>query len=296
MLGVSTVGGPGNADPLGLVGLTPLIGLSEGDPGFCIGLVDGRVDVSHPELADASIHHVGDEGSNPPAPAAITHATFAAGVLVGGRGGVVPALVPRCTLLVCPIFGAAAQASMPSTSPADLAYALAMLVTAGAKVINVSAELLWPAPSSEQCVSAALDHAAGRGVLVVGAMGNRGRLGGSVLTRHPWAIPVVACDLSGNPTPYSNLSRSSARHGLRAPGEGVTGPAAHSGFVALTGSSVAALLVTGAIALVWSVHRRATPHVIRTAVLGSSRRSGIVPPLLDAWRAHLILRKQGGSR
>jgi subtilisin family serine protease len=207
----------------------------------------------------------------------------------------VPALVPRCTLLVGSIFGAAVQEGLPSASAADLAAALAMLVAAGAKVINVSAELLWPAPSSERRVSAALDHAASRGVLVVGAMGNRGRLGSSVLTRHPWVIPVVACELSGSPARYSNLSRSSAHHGLRAPGEGVTGPAAHGGFVALTGSSVAALLVTGAIALVWSVHRRAAPHVIRTAILGSARPSGIVPPLLDAWEAHLILRKQEGG-
>jgi subtilisin family serine protease len=156
MLGVSTADGLGKADPLGLVGLTALTGLSEGDPGFCIGLVDGHVDVSHPELADASIRHVGDRASNPAAFPAIAHATFAAGVLVGHRGGMVPALVPRCTLLVGSIFGAAVQEGLPSALAADLAAALAMLVAVGAKVINVSAELLWPAPSSERRVSAAV--------------------------------------------------------------------------------------------------------------------------------------------
>jgi subtilisin family serine protease len=295
MLRVSTADALGNVDPLGLVRLTELTGLSEGHREFRIGLVDGPVDVSHPELGAASIHHVSGGALDPLASAAIEHATFAAGVLVGRRGGVVPALVPRCTLLVGPIFGAAVQANGPIASPVDLADALARLVAAGARVINVSAELVWAAPGSEQRVGAALDHAARRGVLVVSAMGNRGRLGSSRLTSHPWVIPVVACDLSGAPARYSNLSRSSARHGLRAPGEGVTGPAVHGGLVTLTGSSVAALLVTGAIALVWSVHRRAAPHLVRAAILGSARALGIVPPLLDAWGAHLILCKQGGS-
>jgi subtilisin family serine protease len=293
MLGAGVTDALGNTKPLGLVRLTGLTDLSEGDRDFQIGLVDGPVDVGHRELGNASIHHLGDIACRSrAATAAMTHATFAAGILVGRRGGGIPALVPRCSLLVGPIFGAAGCGNVPSASPADLASALARLIDAGARVINVSAELVRAMPDSERRVGAALDHAACRGVLIVAAMGNRGRLGGSALTRHPWVIPVVACDLSGAPAGYSNLSLTSARHGVRAPGEGMSGPVPYGDLVRLTGSSVAALLVTGAIALVWSLHPWAASHVVRAAILGSARPAGIVPPLLDAWRANLILRNR----
>lgn len=291
MIEVSTAHAPGSADPLGLVRLTELARLSAGRRELQIGLVDGPVDVGHPELAGASIRHIGGVTPQPRDSNAVRHATFAAGTLVGRRGGLTPALVPCCPLLVGSIFGGASRGNVPSASPTDLADALTALVAAGARVINVSAELVSASPDSQQRVGAALDHAARRGVLVVGATGNRGRLGSSVLTRHPWVIPVVACDLAGAPARYSNLSRSSARHGLRAPGEGVTGPAPGGGLVTLTGTSVAAPLVTGAIALVWSLNLQAAPHAIRAAILGLGRRRGIVPPLLDAWTANVILRK-----
>jgi subtilisin family serine protease len=281
--------GPG--DPLGLVRLTELTSLSTGTPDLRIGLVDGLVDTGHPDLAGAPVHHVGVI-PEPRDRAAAQHATFAAGILVGRRGGAAPALVPRCPLLVAPIFGTEGRGTVPSASPAELADALTALVVAGTRVINVSAELISASPDNEQRVRAALDLAARRGILIVTAAGNRGRLGSSVLTRHPWVISVVACTLSGTPARYSNLALSSARHGLLAPGEGVTGPAP----VAPTGTSVAAPLVTGAIALVWSLNPQATPHTLRAAILGPDRRRGIVPPLLDAWAAYVIVRKRGGDQ
>jgi hypothetical protein len=47
-----------------------------------------------------------------------------------------------------------------------------------------------------------------RGVLFVAAAGNQGALGSSVITRHPWLIPVVACDRSGRVMAVSNLGAS----------------------------------------------------------------------------------------
>ena len=296
MTEVSAAHALGLGDPLALVRLTHLTGLSAGTPELPIGLVDGPVDTGHPELAGATIHHVGGAMPRPRDCAGAQHATFAAGILVGRRAGATPALVPRCPLLVRPIFTAEGQGTVPSASPADLADALTALVAAGARVINVSAELVSAAPHNEGRVRAAVDFAVRRGVLVVSAAGNRGRLGSSALTRHPWVISVVACTLSGVPARYSNLARSSARYGLRAPGEGVTGPAPGGGLVTPTGTSVAAPLVTGAIALVWSLNPEAAPHAVRAAILGSDRRRGIIPPLLDAWTANVIVRKRGGDQ
>ena len=42
------------------------------------------------------------------------------------------------------------------------------------------------------------------------------------ITRHPWVIPVVACDLRGRPIGYSNFGNAIGRRGLCAPGHGIT--------------------------------------------------------------------------
>ena len=49
---------------------------------------------------------------------------------------------------------------------------------------------------------------------MVAAAGNQGTLGSSAITRHPWVIPVVACDLRGRPMNESNLGSSIGRRGL----------------------------------------------------------------------------------
>ena len=61
-------------------------------------------------------------------------------------------------------------------------------------------------------------YAAKRGVLVIVAAGNQGMLGSTAITRHPWALPVVAYDLHGRPTEHSNLGGSIGRRGIGAPG------------------------------------------------------------------------------
>jgi subtilisin family serine protease len=142
MTEVSAAHALGLGDPLVLARLTDLTGLSAGTLELPIGLVDGPADAGHPELAGATIHHVGGAMPKPPDCAAAQHATFAAGVLVGRRPGATPALVPRCPLLVRPIFTAEGQGTVLSASPADLADALTALVAAGARVINVSVEMV----------------------------------------------------------------------------------------------------------------------------------------------------------
>src|SRR5438128_7013648 len=94
----------------------------------------------------------------------------------------------------------------------------------------------------------ALDHALQRGVLIVVAAGNQGTLGSSVITRHPWVIPVVAYDLRGRPMDQSNLGNSIGRRGLGAPGNAVTSLGAQGPPLTFAGTSAATPFVTGAIA------------------------------------------------
>ena len=122
---------------------------------------------------------------------------------------------------------------MPSATPQELAAAIIECIDAGARVINLSLALAQPSTKGEQALEEALNQAVRRGVIVVAAAGNQGTLGSSAITRHPWVIPVVACDLRGRPMNESNLGSSIGRRGLSAPGDGVTslgaeGQAAHA--------------------------------------------------------------------
>jgi len=284
-----------------MIGLGRLIDLSRGDPSVGIGLVDGPVALDHPDLGAAKIReisegrggHCSDAGS-----VACTHGTFIAGMLCGRRGSMAPAICPDCTLLVRPIFAESGLSGeqMPSASPAELAQAIFDVAEAGARVINLSAALMEHSARSEAELLHALDYAAHQGIIVVAAAGNQGALGSSVITRHPWVIPVVAYGLGGRLLPISNLGNSIGRRGIGAPGADVTSLRASGGYVSLGGTSVAAPFVTGTIALLWSCFPHATAAEIKLALSGDSlRRNTIVPPLLNAEAAYQILARRSAS-
>ena len=177
---------------------------------------------------------------------------------------------------------------MPSASPEELATAIIDVIAAGANVINLSAALSQPSSRGEHQLDQALDYAAQRGVLVVAAAGNQGTVGSSAITRHPWVIPVIACDLQGRPTAESNLGSSIGSWGLAAPGENIASLGTNGKPQTSAGTSAAAPFVTGAIALLWSEFPSASAAQIKLAVTQAGRppRRTIAPPVLDAWAAY----------
>ena len=164
------------------------------------------------------------------------------------------------------------------------------MIEAGARVINLSLALLQESAYGEAELGRALDHSAGKGIIVVVAAGNQGTVGSSVITRHRWVVPVVAYDLHRHLMALSNLGGSIGRRGVGAPGEGVTSLRAGGGSLTLGGTSVATPFVTGTVALLWSCFPDASAVEIKLAISGTSlRRNAIVPPLLDAESAYRSL-------
>jgi subtilisin family serine protease len=283
-------------NPLDLAKLTALMERTRGRPEMMVGLIDGPVAMSHPDLADANIREIPGrlQGTCAQASsAACMHGTFVAGILCGKRRSAAPSICPHCTLLVRPIFAETILGSgqMPSAVPEEVAAAIIETVEAGARVINLSAALGQPSSTGQRELEEALDYAAKRGVIPVAAAGNQGTLGGTVMTRHPGVIPVVACDHRGRPMRLSNLGSSIGRRGLRAPGEDITSLGAQGKPLTFGGTSAATPFVTGAIALLWSEFPTATAAGIRLAVTRAHapRRRTVMPPLLDAWAAYQIL-------
>lgn len=269
---------------------------TSGSPEVKIGLVDGPVVTQHPDLAGEHLREVpGKNGGScsQANSAACLHGTFVAGILSAKRNSPAPAICPGCTLLIRPIFTemTSGREHMPSATPQELAAAIIECIDAGARVINLSLALAQPSTKGEQALEEALNLAVRRGVIVAAAAGNQGTLGSSAITRHPWVIPVVACDLAGRPMNVSNLGSSIGRRGLSAPGDSITSLGAEGQPLTLGGTSVAVPFVTGAVALLWSEFPAATAAQVKLAVTQAStpRRASVVPPLLDAAAAYQTL-------
>jgi subtilisin family serine protease len=287
---------------LKLVRLTALMQRTSGRPDVVIGLIDGPV-TQHADLATNSRRAISEHGPTTclaRRSVACLHGTFVAGILTARRGSSAPAIAPGCSLIVRPIFSETNTGhDNPTTATApQLARAIVQTIDAGANVINLSLGLAAVSPTGQRDLEDAIDLAVRRGVIVVVAAGNQGAVGGSVLTQHPWVIPVVACDLQGGLVGNSNLGASIGRGGLRAPGQNIRSLAASGGSTTLNGTSVAAPFVTGAVALLWSEFPTASAMDVRRAIIYASggRRTSIVPPLMDAEAAYTSLNRAIGER
>lgn len=293
--------GAGNA-VLRVTHLEEVMARSTGCPAVRIGLPDGPVDTSHPELAGARFLPGARQAATSPGPSgpAQKHGTFIAGVLVGRRGGSGAGICPDCTVVTFPLFNDGVEADnnpTPSATPAQLAEAIAICIDAGARVVNVSAGFSSPSVNEERAIEQVLTYAARRGVVVVAAAGNQGSMGSSSLTRHPAVIPVVASNTAGLPLAHSNLGASIGRRGLAAPADSITSLSPGAGTQTGSGTSVAAPFVTGALALLFSLFPEAAVQDVKRAVLGAARhrRHVPVPPLMDAEAAYQLLAAAGRS-
>jgi subtilisin family serine protease len=284
-------------DALDLIKIAPLMARTRGSRAVKIGLIDGPVATRHPDLTVENLRELRGGGNSAaschrPDSLACLHGTFMSGILSARRSSPAPAICPGCILLVRSIFAeSTSPGRMPNATPHELAAAIVDCIDAGARLINLSVALSQPSTTGEQSLEAALNYAVRRGVILAAAAGNQGTIGTSSITRHPWVIPVVACDLRSRPMHESNLGSSIGARGLSAPGDRITSLAVDGGTVSLSGTSVAVPFVTGAIALLWSEFPSASAAQIKWATtqgLPRPRRS-VVPPLLDASAAHRAL-------
>jgi subtilisin family serine protease len=259
-----------------LVRLTPLLERTTGAPEIKIGLIDGPVAIGHPDLAKDNIQEVPGASAGTCAvrtSAACMHGTFVAGILLAKRGSVAPAICPDCSMLVRAIFPEtlSGNGQVPSATPQELASAVVETIEAGARILNLSAALIQPSTKGQGELQSALDYAAQRAVIVVAAAGNQGVVGSSVITRHPWVIPVAGCDWQGRPLSQSNLGGSIGRCGVLGPGENITSLGPEGKPVTFGGTSVAAPFVTGAVALLWSEFPVASAAQLLLAVRGGAK-------------------------
>lgn len=281
--------------PVSVVGLDTVMSASRGSPAIRVGLLGGRVDLTHPALAGARHRILGGEPGEKCRPAdgtACDHETFVAGILSARRGSPAPAICPGCELVVHPIYHPGNE-NPPAAKPAAVARAILGVMNAGARIINLSLSFASTSLISYRELAEACEEACRRGVIVVAASGNQGRVGALPHFDHPWVIPAAACDAQGRLAACSNIGPSVGERGVMAPGVDIVSTVPGGGYARMSGTSFAVPFVVGTAALLWSLVPHATAAQVRHAILETATglRRTILPRLLDAQKAWERLRK-----
>ena len=158
--------------------------------------------------------------------------------------------------------------SSGSGSSTAAAQAIEYAVNHGAKVINAS----WGGYGTDATIAAAIQYADTAGVIIVAAAGNSAAdddtnwfSPASYSSQYANVISVAAIASDGTLASFSNYGTGTVQ--LAAPGLGVSGVALNSGYTTDSGTSMAAPLVTGTIALVEAAHPTWSMSQVIDAVL-----------------------------
>jgi len=209
--------------------------------GTIIAVIDTGVDYTHPALSQAVIPgwDFYDNDNDP----------FDEGTMFQDRGtghgthiaGVIRQVAPRATILPIRILGPDGTGSI-----ADLATAILWAEEQGADIINLS----LGSSSYSSAVNAALNSVTSKGVIVVAAAGNSGSKNvtypASLMKLKALQVSVTSVDNNDIKSSFANYSYGID---MSAPGEQVYGPAPGNIKVAWSGTSMAAPIVVGALAL-----------------------------------------------
>ena len=211
------------------------LAIQAGSPGGGprIGLIDGAVG-EHPSLAAAITEQ------RPFAPGGLkvsAHATAVAS-LIAGQAGPFRGAAPGARLLVADVYGP----SPVGGSAVLIVKALAWLAQARVPVIEIS--LVGP-PNT--ILQAAVDAVTARGVLLVAAVGNDGPAAPPLYpASYPGVVSVTGVDARRRVLPEAGRR---THVDFAAPGADMAAAAPGGGYVAVRGTSYAAPLVAGRLAL-----------------------------------------------
>ncbi|HEY1928429.1 MAG TPA: S8 family serine peptidase [Caulobacteraceae bacterium] len=220
-----------------------------------IGLIDTGVDGSHPAFARARIEQ---KGFASPEAIPAAHGTATASLIVG-EAGRFEGVAPGATLLVADVYGR----SITGGAGDLLVQALAWTAARGARVVNMS--LVGP---PNLAVGAAVRAVQARGILIVAPVGNDGPAAPPAYpASYPGVVAVTGVDGLGRVL----IEAGRASHlDFAAPGADLQAASISGGFATVRGTSFAAPIVTGRLALAEAAGASGPAAI--TAVAATSRR------------------------
>ena len=256
------VAGPASADTirdreywLGSYGFTTAWNTTRG-AGVTIAVIDTGIDGSHPDLAGVvtggtDVSGVGSANGQTPIGTDSQHGTMVASMLAGhghGSGAGVIGVAPAASLLSVSVGFGVGKVS----SDDQIAAAVRWSVDHGANIINMSltrSTLDWP-PSWDAAFLYAMKH----NVIVVAAAGNRGS--GATEVGAPATIPgvVTVAGVDRNGKASFDASSQGITLSVAAPSEDLVGAGPGGGYYQWAGTSGAAPIVSGLLALIVASH------------------------------------------
>ncbi|MBI3957607.1 MAG: S8 family serine peptidase [Chloroflexi bacterium] len=240
-----------------------------------VAVVDSGIDFNHPEFAGRLL-----PGKNYVTPGATPqddsgHGTHVSGIIGAAlnNGEGVAGLAPQ--VLIDP---RKALDSRNEGSVANIALAIREAADAGAKIINLSVTSKEPSSVLESAVN----YAVGKGILLVGAVGNSAPNPVWWPAAYAGVVAVAATDRSDQRTYYSHTGAVD----LAAPGglssqlihstwpTGINCPTVGSNYCTASGTSMSAAYVSGAAALAWSTRPDLSLVQIKNLLLETARKTG----------------------
>ena len=151
----------------------------------------------------------------------------------------------------------------------DGVHAIKYAVTRGARVINAS----WGGPICSRSLRETIANLEHQGVIFVAAAGNEGsdldyRPEYPAALNLPAQLTVGATGILDYMANFSNFGRQAVH--LFAPGSAIVSTIPNGGIAAISGTSMAAPFVSGAVALLLSAEPRAQAHHIRQALYAAA--------------------------
>jgi type VII secretion-associated serine protease mycosin len=247
--------------------------------GVTIAIIDTGIDGSVAELRGAVVGSADFSGSGtggaPEGGDGDEHGTMVASLAAGrgtGSGSGVLGVAPAASLLSASVgFG-------PDDGDSDqqIADAVTWSVDHGAQVINLSLTrntLDWP-PSWDKAFLYAQDH----NVVVVAAAGNRGS--GTEEVGAPATMPGVlgVGGVTESGVSSTDASAQGITLGIAAPSENLVGVIPGGGYVLWDGTSGAAPIVSGIVALVRAAHPELSAANVINRILATARDRGAPGP------------------
>lgn len=225
-----------------------------------VGVVDGMVDATHSQLVHAviSAEQFNSEINNP---AVNTHGTHVTGIIAANpNAGPVAGVAPQAQILSGQFIGNTGGGSL-----GDAILAMNSVANKGARIINMS----WGGAGCVTSLRDAVENLSRRGILIVTAAGNEG-VNSDFNPDYPAAfrlenqINVAASTIDDRFISFSNRGYRTVN--IVAPGVSIYSTIPGNRIEMMDGTSMAAPMVSGAAALLWSAIPEATVQQIKQAL------------------------------
>jgi subtilisin family serine protease len=278
---------------LKMIGMDKAWQITTGNKDIVVAVVDDGFDLNHAELRNTSIvnkYHVIEQRNQVYGTATLSHGTHVSSILLGGANNNQGLLGISPDVSFLPIqIGSQTSPYFTNTDVIDgILYALKNK----ANVINLSLgkqfspqiESLPESRQKELIANFGKDEEAfwkelfeiadSQNTTIVIAAGNSGILAGiDPMQRYENAIIVGAVDKRMQLAEFSNYGKYNT---VQAPGVQIVSAIPGNAFEAMDGTSMAAPIVAGAVALYKSLHPNATNKEIKNKLVQTARQGGVI--------------------